>query len=648
MVRRRGGDHLPLFAAGDRLLQVTGASQLTVLTEPHTGSVPVAVTVTDGPPDDDTGDADAAAEATVWCPHGWLAITGLMLDGPATTLGDLAVPAGLVRIRVTARDRAGDSARYRVVAWPVTVAEGFRTLGTDGLDVGTRPPNPAEAAAWAVTRLVDLANPGRQLANLRRAGGWRPPPADEVRVAVRRTIPAATARLAIDRDLDLPAGELRIRLAPDHGAGHTATWRWFAPAGSMTAVPDAAPSTVTLVRDGDRVTLTHDRVRAADAVLLGLVWDHLLTGDPTAAAPPWEAVFSERATRAEAERRRHAAARDALDSRRWGGRPPGDRLRAVAANTIGLAGLDRDLLDALAEASPATQRRVAAWAARAACAAAGLDTIDWVAPALAALDAGTPLPAPFDDDQRWRGRGARTDTARAGHDRRTPRPSAPLLGPGDRAAGGPGRDQPRPLAAAVDTVFWAALARWTRPPRAAGGRGRGGQPGLSTISARARPSRSLTTAEQRSVRREDRVRAGDAGGFQRTRRGRAPSPRRPSRRGREGTAARRRPSAGRPRRGRGPRGRPAWTPRRGSKPPTARAAQRGQVAADAERRRPGRGRSPGCRCRTSTSTSTSTSTTSAVRGACRARPAGRPSPAGARARPPRRRGPACTRAARRS
>ena len=35
------------------------------------------------------------------------------------------------------------------------------------------------------------------------------------------------------------------------------------------------------------MTLTHDGVRAADAVLLGLIWDHLLTHDP--AAPPSEA-----------------------------------------------------------------------------------------------------------------------------------------------------------------------------------------------------------------------------------------------------------------------------------------------------------------------------------------------------------------------
>ena len=224
------GDHLPLFAVGDGLLQVTGAAQLTVLTGPHTGSVRVAAAVTEGPPADPADGGDAVAEATVWCPHGRLGITGLMTGGPAA-LGDLAVPAGLVRIRVSARDRVHDDAvldsaeRYRVVAWPVGAAEGFRTLATDGLDVGTRPPDPAEAAAWAMARLVALANPDPRVANLRRAGGWTPPPADDVRVTVRRTLDASADDVAALLDRVLPVGDLEIRLRPVPRDG-TATWRW--------------------------------------------------------------------------------------------------------------------------------------------------------------------------------------------------------------------------------------------------------------------------------------------------------------------------------------------------------------------------------------------------------------------------------------
>lgn len=45
-------------------------------------------------------------------------------------------------------------------------------------------------------------------------------------------------------------------------------------------------------------------------------------------------------------------------------------------------------------------RAIACWAARRAYTHAGLDQVDWIAPALEALDAGCPLPAPFDEPAR--------------------------------------------------------------------------------------------------------------------------------------------------------------------------------------------------------------------------------------------------------
>ncbi len=62
-----------------------------------------------------------------------------------------------------------------------------------------------------------------------------------------------------------------------------------------------------------------------------------------------------------------------------------------------LAQLDRPLLDALAAAAADRHRQVARFAARRALTEAGLADIDWIAAALAALDAGEPLPPPFDD-----------------------------------------------------------------------------------------------------------------------------------------------------------------------------------------------------------------------------------------------------------
>ena len=69
---------------------------------------------------------------------------------------------------------------------------------------------------------------------------------------------------------------------------------------------------------------------------------------------------------------------------------------------IGLASLDRALVDRLAEPDPDSQRAIARWAARRAWDAAGLSSLDWAAPALAAFARGEELPPPFDDQtQVW-------------------------------------------------------------------------------------------------------------------------------------------------------------------------------------------------------------------------------------------------------
>jgi hypothetical protein len=137
--------------------------------------------------------------------------------------------------------------------------------------------------------------------------------------------------------------------------------------------------------------LTHRGVRAEDAVALGLVWDHLLRRTGTG-AHPWEPVFAAEAVQAAhraAESRRH---REIVEVRRWGGRMPSQRIRALQANTNLLWGLDPDLVEALVDATPDEQRAAARWAARRACAVAGLDTVGWIVEALAAVDRDAPLP----------------------------------------------------------------------------------------------------------------------------------------------------------------------------------------------------------------------------------------------------------------
>ncbi|WP_433557710.1 hypothetical protein ACQPWY_02345 [Pseudonocardia xinjiangensis] len=106
-----------------------------------------------------------------------------------------------------------------------------------------------------------------------------------------------------------------------------------------------------------------------------------------------------RAERAEADRRRHPEAersRQQHEALLWrGARPPGPLGEIPSARTLVL--LDRALAEAVAAAGAPRQRALARWAARRAFAEAGLDEIVWIAPALAALDSGQTLPAPFDD-----------------------------------------------------------------------------------------------------------------------------------------------------------------------------------------------------------------------------------------------------------
>ncbi|MGW2089422.1 hypothetical protein [Streptomyces sp. NPDC001880] len=111
--------------------------------------------------------------------------------------------------------------------------------------------------------------------------------------------------------------------------------------------------------------------------------------------------------RAEAERRRAAeqARAEEAEERRaealaWGGRLPSRSLREVGGNVAGLLQLDSGLLHAVDAAGPVVQRSVARWAAHRAYEEAGLSGVDWIVPALEALDRGHELPAPFDDLRR--------------------------------------------------------------------------------------------------------------------------------------------------------------------------------------------------------------------------------------------------------
>ncbi|ARQ70748.1 hypothetical protein [Streptomyces marincola] len=143
----------------------------------------------------------------------------------------------------------------------------------------------------------------------------------------------------------------------------------------------------------------------------------------------------------------------------WRGLRPSERMRRLAGRVAPeLSRLDRGLVEAIDAADAATHRALARWAARRAYTVAGLAEVDWVAPALAALDCGEPLPAPFYSRHRvWE---------RVLDDERIPKTTAVAFDGRTRevvpqqAAIPALRDasEPDPLRAVVHTLFTAAAA----------------------------------------------------------------------------------------------------------------------------------------------------------------------------------------------
>ncbi|MFI6985289.1 hypothetical protein ACIBSV_42915 [Embleya sp. NPDC050154] len=129
---------------------------------------------------------------------------------------------------------------------------------------------------------------------------------------------------------------------------------------------------------------------------------HKIARDLPAPPTPGERAAAARAARAEEARASAETVRN-YELRMWAGRLPTERLRSVGGNVHGMRMLDVHLVHAIARVDDGTQREIARWAAHRACALAGLTDVDWIAPALAALDAVLPLPAPFDEPgAAWR------------------------------------------------------------------------------------------------------------------------------------------------------------------------------------------------------------------------------------------------------
>ncbi|MFF7648686.1 hypothetical protein ACFZCY_02275 [Streptomyces sp. NPDC007983] len=89
------------------------------------------------------------------------------------------------------------------------------------------------------------------------------------------------------------------------------------------------------------------------------------------------------------------AAEMAAEAAPWGGTLPSPAMRGIGGEARDVALAEKELTRALAAMDLDEQRRIATWLARRAYQEIGIAELDWVAPALDALDAGEALPPPF-------------------------------------------------------------------------------------------------------------------------------------------------------------------------------------------------------------------------------------------------------------
>lgn len=349
---------LGIHTIGDTLLQVGGPSRLTGFCGIHTGPIEARLRVLPEPPTQIDAGWDAISEATLWSPSGRLSVIGLM-GGVAEALVDVAVPRGLIRIRVHARHRLHETVRtdddppeqHELHVWAAREETPWRTV-LAGPERRGWEQKPEKAAEWAMLSLVP--RPSTRPAIL---PPLPPDPYDDdtglARVTVVRHRPAPVGLPVVV----LPVGDLQVRLERiDAGS---LRWSWETADAPifpepLTTLPDDEPTTVRLTTGTDGVTLRHEGVRGRHAAALGLIWDHLLDGTVTY---PWVETLRERAAEATARTEELRRFRAEQEAERWGGPPPLSRVRELRGQAQPLAHLDRRLLDRIDALPPSASGR---------------------------------------------------------------------------------------------------------------------------------------------------------------------------------------------------------------------------------------------------------------------------------------------------
>jgi hypothetical protein len=380
-----------IYLVGDNLLHVSSPTECTGFAATHTGWIEMRVVTCDGPPNEFAGKWDAISETTLWCPRGVLSVHSMM-GSTTDELAELPVSPGLIRVRVHARNLIYESIRtdedppeqHELLVWPVTEEAGTRTLRTTGSRRQWEQ-KPAKAAEYAMLDVIRPYDTHEERDD---------PDLPRVTVVRRWTTPFSAVEAIRALEGRLPVGDREVHLI--RIADDTIEWRWAAAAALL---PDDEPSIVRInAGDDGELTIRHEGVIGRHAIMLGLIWDHLLEKAPDS-LPAWEPVLraraAEEAERIEAGRRLRAE----QEMKSWGGTPPTERLqKLLSGNARAFARLDRPLLDRLAALPASRQREIAVWAARRAMRAAGLEQIGSIAEALEAAEAGGQLPAAFTEN----------------------------------------------------------------------------------------------------------------------------------------------------------------------------------------------------------------------------------------------------------
>jgi hypothetical protein len=437
-----------IHVVGDDLLHASSPTECTGFAATHTGWIEMRVVTGDSPPSEISDEWDAISETTLWCPRGVLSVHSMMGSTTDGLVG-LSVRPGLIRVRAHARNRISESVRtdgdlpeqHELLVWPVTEEIGPQTLSTDGTR-GDWEQKRVKAATYAMLDVIRPYDTHEE----------RDPDLPRVTVVRRRAVPLPVAEAMRVLEGRLPVGDHEVGLA--RTSDDTLEWRW---ASAIAALPDDEPSIVRIQAGNDRLTIRHEGVIGRHAVMLGLVWDHLLDKQ-TDSPPAWEPVLRARAAEHIERMEHNRRLRAQREAKTWGGTPPTERLRVLSGHASALARLDRPLLDSLAAMPADRQREIAVWAARRAMRAAGLEEIDWIAEALEAVEAGGQLPTALTDDH------GQDASRRLFEDPATPHTVVTLPGgpPNflQQSAAFPALlalAYENPLAAAVDAVYSAAI-----------------------------------------------------------------------------------------------------------------------------------------------------------------------------------------------